>query len=111
MNELYAQSGLTNGELIMFQGEMAKRRKTVSGAVLWCLFFGGLGGHHFYLGNTTRGMIYVLFCWTFIPLLFAIFEIFSLDGAVKKHNENAAKETVDQIRNLRAFKGMPGFNG
>ncbi|MFC6795285.1 TM2 domain-containing protein [Halobaculum halobium] len=38
------------------------------------IFLGGLGAHHFYLGNTGRGIIYLVFSWTFIPLLVGLIE-------------------------------------
>lgn len=31
------------------------------------IFIGGFGVHKFYLGQTGWGIVYVLFCWTFIP--------------------------------------------
>jgi TM2 domain-containing membrane protein YozV len=34
------------------------------------IFLGAFGAHHFYLGNTTRAIIYVLLFWTIIiPIL------------------------------------------
>lgn len=43
-------------------------------AALLALFLGGLGVHHFYLGRPIMGVIYLLFCWTFIPALIAFIE-------------------------------------
>jgi TM2 domain-containing membrane protein YozV len=43
-------------------------------AALLALFLGGLGIHHFYLGNTLLGIIYLLFCWTLIPFLISFIE-------------------------------------
>ena len=43
-------------------------------AALLAFFLGGFGIHHFYLGNTVRGIIYLIFCWTFIPALIAFIE-------------------------------------
>lgn len=33
------------------------------------LFIGGIGAHHFYYRNYGRGTIYLLFSWTFIPVI------------------------------------------
>jgi TM2 domain-containing membrane protein YozV len=38
-------------------------------ATLLALLLGGLGIHRFYLGRPMTGLLYLLFCWTFIPLL------------------------------------------
>lgn len=43
-------------------------------AALLALFLGGLGIHHFYLGNNKRGLLYLLFFWTLIPAIIAFFE-------------------------------------
>lgn len=48
--------------------------KSKSVAALLALFLGGLGGHHFYLGNIVLGVIYLLFCMTFIPSIVAFIE-------------------------------------
>ncbi|MEI6541489.1 MAG: NINE protein [Planctomycetota bacterium] len=38
------------------------------------MLLGGIGAHHFYLGRPILGVIYLLFCWTFIPALIAFIE-------------------------------------
>ncbi|BCL02934.1 NINE protein [Escherichia coli] len=43
-------------------------------AALLALFLGGLGAHKFYLGKIWQGILYLLFCWTFIPSLIAFIE-------------------------------------
>ncbi len=43
-------------------------------AALLALFLGGFGVHKFYLKRIGTGVIYILFCWTFIPSLIAFIE-------------------------------------
>ncbi len=43
-------------------------------AALLAFFLGGLGIHKFYLGQTIQGLLYLIFCWTFIPALIAFIE-------------------------------------
>ena len=43
-------------------------------AALLALLLGGLGIHKFYLGQTASGILYLLFCWTFIPALIGFVE-------------------------------------
>ncbi len=43
-------------------------------AALLAIFLGALGGHKFYLGRIGQGILYLLFCWTFIPAIIAFIE-------------------------------------
>jgi TM2 domain-containing membrane protein YozV len=45
-------------------------------AMLLCLFLGSIGIHKFYLGQKSQGIIYLVFFWTYIPAIMAIFEFF-----------------------------------
>ena len=47
-------------------------------AALLALFFGWFGVHKFYLGQIGLGIVYLLFCWTFIPALVAFIEFILL---------------------------------
>lgn len=40
-----------------------------------CLFLGGAGIHKFYAGKWVQGLIYLAFCWTGIPVVFALFDL------------------------------------
>jgi hypothetical protein len=37
-------------------------------AALLAIFLGGFGIHKFYLGKIGQGVLYLIFCWTFIPM-------------------------------------------
>lgn len=52
--------------------------KSKTTAVILTLFLGGIGIHKFYLGQSTQGIFYLLFCWTFIPTILAFFQFFGL---------------------------------
>ena len=43
-------------------------------AVVLALILGGLGIHKFYLGRGVQGVLYLLFCWTFIPAVISFIE-------------------------------------
>lgn len=43
-------------------------------AALLAFFLGGLGAHKFYLGKPGIGVLYLIFCWTFIPSIIAFIE-------------------------------------
>jgi TM2 domain-containing membrane protein YozV len=53
-------------------------RKSRTVAVLLAFFGGAFGLHHFYIGNRRRGMCYLGFCWTLVPLFLAWIDAFKL---------------------------------
>lgn len=44
-------------------------------AALLAFFLGTFGAHKFYLGQIGWGIVYLLFCWTFIPAFVSIIEL------------------------------------
>jgi TM2 domain-containing membrane protein YozV len=48
--------------------------KSRSTAILLAIFLGGLGIHKFYLNKPLWGVIYLLFCFTFIPAILGFLE-------------------------------------
>lgn len=43
-------------------------------AALFAFLLGGLGVHKFYLNQIVLGIVYLIFCWTFIPALIGLIE-------------------------------------
>ncbi|OAL76478.1 hypothetical protein AY608_08805 [Acinetobacter terrae] len=43
-------------------------------AAILAFFLGGFGVHKFYLGQIGWGIVYLIFCWTFIPAIVAFIE-------------------------------------
>lgn len=41
---------------------------------LLAIFLGGFGIHRFYAGKPISGVLYLLFCWTFIPTIISFIE-------------------------------------
>lgn len=48
--------------------------KNKTTAALIALLLGGIGGHRFYLGQVGKGLLYLFFCWTFIPAFVAFID-------------------------------------
>jgi len=61
------QSGSAGGASVT----SSKSRTT---AALLAFLLGGIGAHKFYLGQTGAGIVYIVFCWTFIPAFIAFIE-------------------------------------
>ncbi|ANY70666.1 hypothetical protein BBD42_09900 [Paenibacillus sp. BIHB 4019] len=51
---------------------MSSKSKVAAG--LLAILLGGLGIHKFYLGRPIWGIIYILFCWTYIPAIVGLIE-------------------------------------
>lgn len=56
------------------------------GYVLLALLLGGFGAHKFYSGRTGLGILYIVFCWTFIPATVALVE--AIIALTKKSDVN-----------------------
>lgn len=67
-------------------GPTAANGKSRIAAALFALLLGGIGVHKFYLGQIGMGIVYLLFCWTFIPALIAFIEgiIYLIDDERRK---------------------------
>ena len=62
-------------------------------AILLALFLGGIGIHRFYMNRPGSGIIYVLFCWTFIPAIVALVEALLLLLTTDDEFENKYRAT------------------
>ncbi|GAB4156523.1 MAG: TM2 domain-containing protein [Candidatus Promineifilaceae bacterium] len=51
---------------------MSDKNRVTAG--LLAILLGGLGIHKFYLGQSGQGVLYLLFCWTFVPALIGFIE-------------------------------------
>lgn len=59
------QQQMSNGYSSAINPAWPIKSKVVAG--LLAIFLGGLGIHKFYLGKIGSGILYLLFCWTYIP--------------------------------------------
>ncbi len=96
--EIDAMSSLNEQQRLMFMNQMAAHRKSDVVAILLAFFLGSFGAHRFYLGENGWGILYVLFCWTFIPHLVSFVECFLLPARVRRYNERLAYDVAARIR-------------
>jgi len=67
---------------------VANNTKAVN-KIVYCLlafFLGGIGIHKFYAGKIGTGILFIIFCWTFIPSIIAFFDF--IIGLCKKADGN-----------------------
>lgn len=86
-------------------------------AALLAFFLGYLGIHKFYLGENVAGILYLIFCWTFIPGIIAFFEFIGLllmsdqafDSKYNYHlsqSSNSSASSLDKAATLRELKNL-----
>lgn len=95
---LLLMQGLTDGQRLLFLSEYNQRRKDRTVGLLLTLFLGGLGIHRFYLGQVGLGLLYLLFCWTFLPVFVSLVELFLIMGRVDRYNERMADDVVLRVK-------------
>ena len=54
------------------------KKKSQYKALFLALFLGLFGAHHFYLGNTKRGILYLVLFWTTIPFFLGVFDFIKI---------------------------------
>ena len=82
----------------IFWAQFNSRQKSPGVALGLCFFLGGIGAHHFYLGNPGMGLVFALFCWTFIPTIIAFIQCFSIMGHVGRMNDEVARRIIGNLK-------------
>lgn len=52
------------------------KNKTLATILALCLGF--LGMHQFYLNDNITGILYLIFCWTLLPIVLSVMDFFIL---------------------------------
>jgi TM2 domain-containing membrane protein YozV len=89
--------GLSSDKQSTFMLYYNSRRKNPTTAVILALLLGGLGAHKFYLGQTGLGILYLVFCWTYIPAVVGFIEAFTITKTVIGKNREAAREAAAML--------------
>jgi len=91
-----------------FHAEYQRARKDEVIGVLFALFLGCFGVHHFYLRRDGLGVLYLLFCWTGITAILGFIECFFMPGRVRQYNATQAYYISSQILGAPGGMGAPG---
>ncbi len=96
--ELELMRSMSEQQRMMFMAQMGAERKSAVAGVLLAFFLGGFGAHRFYLREPGLGLLYLVFCWTFVPGLIAFVECFLMPGRVRQFNSALAFQVAGQVR-------------
>lgn len=99
MQNMYAKQDLSTQELQLLASEMDSRKKsTATTWILW-FFFGGLGGHRYYLGKIGSGVAMTL---TLGGLgIWTIIDIFLMNGMISKKNSEIESEVISEVKLMK----------
>lgn len=100
LDEFELMQTMTDAQRLLFSTQLNGVRKQASTGVLLAALLGGVGAHHFYLGNAAIGVLYLLFCWTFIPAVLGLLEAFAMPGRVRNYNDYHAYRLASMISAL-----------
>jgi len=93
--------GLSSRQKAIYLSEMEKRKKSKVVAVVLALVLGNGGIHQFYLRRPIWGIVYLVFCWTFVPAVIALIECFGfIQKRVDELNKSIASEAVQRAQML-----------
>ena len=78
----------------VYRADFESRRKSPHTGMILAFFLGSFGAHRFYFGQVGLGIVYLLFCWTSIPGVIGLVEVFLMPGRVRRHNAAVASEMM-----------------
>jgi len=81
-------TNFTPQQKLFFQQEYDKVSRNPSTALVLALLLGGVGAHRFYLRQLGWGIAYIVFSWTFIPVIVALGECFVIKKRTERYNED-----------------------
>jgi TM2 domain-containing membrane protein YozV len=88
---------MTDQQRGWFYAEYERARKDEVIGVLFALFLGCFGVHHFYLRRDGLGVLYLIFFWTGITAILGFIECFFMPGRVRQYNAAQAYYISSQI--------------
>jgi len=91
---------MTADQRTLFISEVSKYKRNPKTGFWLSLLLGTFGAHHFYLKKTLLGVVYVVFCWTWIPTTLGIFESIFMFKRVEAYNMNCAQEVAMRAKVL-----------
>ena len=104
---MYQYADLDPQQIMLVQSLTQNQFKDKTTIFLLTFFLGGLGAHKFYMGNIGLGILYLVFCWTFVPAFIALIECFLVFGYVNRWNAAVTEKAILQVRMMQPRVPVP----
>lgn len=98
---------MTEAQRQLFNAEMNQLRKEPGVGRILAFLLGGIGAQFFYLRSYAAGAVCVLFCWTWIPAIYGIIDLFLVGGRVRRYNIRQAQLVAARIRMMSQAVAIP----
>ena len=103
-------ANMTEHQRAWFFAEYERARKDETVGILFALFLGCFGIHHFYLRRDGLGILYLIFFWTGITAILGFIECFFMPSRVRQYNTAQAIYISNQILASHVGTGVPAPN-
>lgn len=95
MDNMILKNGLTSQQMLIVQSEVSNNKKSAGVMYLLWFFFGGIGGHRYYLGDVGRG---IAMTFTLGGLgVWALIDVFFIGGRLKKKIDVLELEAINKV--------------
>jgi TM2 domain-containing membrane protein YozV len=85
---------LADKQQVFFQGAYWRLRRNPTTALVLCLLLGNFGAHYFYFGRYRDAVVRLLFCWTLLPWVVALFDARTITSQAVRYNTSLAGELL-----------------
>lgn len=81
-----------------FQATYNRHRRNPTTALALCLFLGDFGAHEFYFGRHRQAILRLIFFWTLVPGIIALFEAAGIPTRARRANAAIARRILDALQ-------------
>ena len=97
---------MTDQQRAAFYTNYQAEQKSEVAGVLFAVFLGGFGAHHFYLRRTGLGILYIILGFTGIGWILGWIEAFFMPGRVRRFNAELSAYLVAAVTGQALLPGV-----
>lgn len=88
---------------LIIGSEFMKKEKSLILGYTLAFFLGGIGAHLFYYKKYVRGVLYLLFSWTYIPIFLGWIDMLFVKKWANQINEEIKRKQENESKNMNGF--------